>query len=352
MKLSISKRMTQIALGAVVATGLLAAAGTASADRGADSLASPTRTPDEYVLTVLRDDSTRGIDNFRTAPSSVGVVGVGAMTGFQTTAPSSGSPYSDIDDYKAGPGCSIQCITSGLAYARGPAAKLVVKTDTMARIWIHVTGNGYDRTMNSGADEVMEFGAYFDDLKAGTTYHATVTAKDEEGYEATRSGDFTTLERNVEINYNVANFVERAYGGDADFRMTVWHDGQWDDDLAAYNLPAEDFHVGLGIHFDQYNDVDRYLDFGIELTEAPDYCNNLGYPDNLYFGPGSCSFLSFASVLDGENDLDARPADATSWTEWTLHRTMERPSGLWPSYDDQLLFEIPVTLVVTYTPVF
>jgi hypothetical protein len=341
------------ALGAVLASAILLPSAV-SADRGLDFTSAPERPIEEYVLGEFRIED-RSVDDFLVFVDDGDMGGADAYGGMQSygsTSQTANAGYDAADDFKAGPGCSIQCITSGVAYARGPNAKLVVKTDTLARIWIHVEGpNGYYRVENSGADEVMEFGFVFDDLQAGTTYQAWAVAKDMENYESEAHGSFTTLERNVEIFYTGADLIERAFGSDADFKEGVWINGAFDDDYTSYDLPADGYFLSLGINYIQLNDVERYLDFGIELYEAPDNCNNLTLGDNLYFGP-TCGFMSFAKVLEGEDDLDARPAGADSWTEWTLHRTMERPSGLWQTYDPQLLFEVPVTLYVTYTPPF
>jgi hypothetical protein len=353
MKAIVRSPISRAILGAVLTAGLLAAS-TASADRGSSITTEPQRPPEEFVLSYLRPDDDNGrLQLVPTSPdgSDTSPTSFPGASSLQTNPDPAQGGVNGADDFKAGPGCSIQCITSGVAYARGPNAKLVVKTDTEARIWIHVSGpDGYYRVENSGADEVMEFGVVFDDLQAGTTYEAWAVAKDKENFESEAHGGFTTLERYVTISFSTAHLIERAYGSDADFKMDVWLNGAFDDDLTAHNLIEEDGDVLLGINFVEEDWVDRYLDFAIQLYEAPDYCNNLGNIDNPYFGPGSCSFLSFAELLEGENDLDARPDDATSWTEWTLNRTLELPAGLWPPYDDQLIFEVPVSLHVEYHP--
>ena len=339
MNAKITRRILQAALGAALAASLILT-GSASADRGPASISVVEKPANEQILTVLTTPDSRD----QTSPDG------GGRNSIRSVQQGQQGGYGAIDDLKAGPGCSIQCITSGIAYARGPAAELVVKTDTLARIWIHVDGpDGYSRVMSSGADEVMQFNAYFDDLQAGTTYTAWAVAKDKQNYESEAYGGFTTLVRNIEIDFSQANLIERAFSDPADFKLDVWLDGGFDDDYGDSNLPADGYTVPLGIHTIQMNDVDRYLDFAIELVEAPDACNNLT-TDILTFGPGYCPFFSYAALLDGENDLDARPADATSWTEWTLSRTLERPAALWSSYDDQLLFTVPISITVSYKP--
>src|SRR5688572_6024588 len=173
-------------LGGVLTAALLVAS-TASADRGSTIATAPEEPPKEYVLTYLRpDDNELPRQLAATAPDGTTTGrSVAGASDLQTTPNTSHGGISPADDFKAGPGCSIQCITSGVGYARGPKAKLVVKTDTEARIWIHVSGpDGYYRVENSGADEVMEFGVVFDDLEAGTTYEAWAVAKDKENYES------------------------------------------------------------------------------------------------------------------------------------------------------------------------
>jgi hypothetical protein len=327
--------------------------GTAQFKGGTGTLVAPEAEIEEYVLGSFRIErpDTR-TDSFQVKTPETGIVRGSGDLQSPTGGANGGTGHDAADDFKAGPGCSIQCITSGKAYARGGDARLVVKTDTPARIWIHVQeANGsYYRVESSGADPVTEFGFTFDDLNDGNYYEAWAVARDEEGYEDEAHGGFMTLYRNVTITYTHANISERAYGSDAKFDMEVWLNGEFDDDLNAFNMEAEDYTLGLGIQIIELEWVNQYLDFFIQLYEAPDSCNNVGNPESYYFGPGSCSFISFAQLLEGENDLDARPAGADSWTEWTLERTMVLPAGLWPPYDDELHFEVPVTLHVEFKP--
>jgi hypothetical protein len=135
------------------------------------------------------DDGARELDDFTPLLATAGR----AVAELTTSPPSRGGPTDDApDDLKAGPGCSIQCITSGVAYAHGSDAELVVTTDTPARIWIMVWNDDEHYIVNSEV-LVQSFSHLFDDLTPGTTYSAMATAVDAAGYVSDAVGSFTTL---------------------------------------------------------------------------------------------------------------------------------------------------------------
>jgi hypothetical protein len=118
-------------------------------------------------------------------------VGVASGVGDLTGAPGgTNGAHTSIDDLKGGPGCSIQCITSGVAYAHGVDAELVVTTDTPAHIWIMVWNDDEHYIVDSDV-LVQSFSHLFDDLTPGTTYSAMATAVDAAGYVSDAVGSFT-----------------------------------------------------------------------------------------------------------------------------------------------------------------
>lgn len=254
-------------------------------------------------------------------------------------------------DLNAGLGCSVQCITSGVAYARGVGAELVVKTVTPARIWILVwNDDGYVSLVDSGS-KTREFGHHFDDLEAGTQYYALASAEDALGV-AQADGTFETLSRHVEIHMDAAVLSEHAFDNST-FTKDVWVEGGWLEGHSAYSLL--DYRGVLGWEADEIfmADVDQHLDLAVQLEEHdedPDLCQGTVLPAAPSFGGVLCNYWAFASLDDGDADLDARPSDATSWTEHTLERTLRLPSGaLPPGYGTPLDFIVEVLLHVVYS---
>lgn len=355
------------ALAAMLAAGLLVAAGSsnASAD-GDDQLAPPGG--DEPPT----DDGMRWASTARSAagPSTprggrevvVGTLAEGGrhpgapvrdLTAVGTAGGGDAGGIGGADDFKGGPGCSIQCITSGVAYARGIGAELVVKTDTAARIWIYVwTDDGYHRVVDSG-EPVQSFAELFDDLEQATSYYAMAAAEDAAGYTSYRWGTFQTLERNVEITLSpaqihVAPFDEPPYNSD-EFGVYVWLEGDW---LPGSDGPSEmdgDGTLDLEVDPIVIDGAGRYVDLAVELAQfdpVDDVCEYHGLPfSDPSSGEWGCDVWTFATFDGGDGDLDDRPASATSWTEHTLQRTLVVPGG----HDDVPLdFTVPVTLHVTY----
>lgn len=264
-------------------------------------------------------------------------------------APDAAGP-SGPDDLKGGPGCSIQCITSGVAYARGVGAELVVHTDTSARIWIIVwNDDGYHEIADSGG-LTQSFSLLLDDLDPGSTYSAMASAEDGAGYASNADGSFTTLERNVEITFGPANVYEAPFTSD-DFGVNFWANGAWiDEDIGTVEIDGTTLDHGLPPV--ELHDVDRHLDLAMRVSQsddAPDICEAVPIEPEPTSGQVECT--TWASALLEDGDLDDRPESATSWTQHTLQRTLVLPGGnaLPGGYGSPLQFNVPVTLHVTYS---
>ncbi|MEM9563440.1 MAG: hypothetical protein AAGA93_12525 [Actinomycetota bacterium] len=270
-----------------------------------------------------------------------------------------GPAVAGSDRLKGGVGCSIQCITSGNAYARGIDAELRLTTDTPATIHfiVHDGHGGYHEHVISPGG-LTEFSHRFEGLDPGTRYHVTAAAEDGDGFTSRAFGEFETLVRNVEISLTGAEMLRMA-NDDLAFSAWVWVDGGFVDghhhaSLAPYRgvLDWPDSLVHLA-------DTDRYLDLAVQVREFNPHARRganevqPGSPSKLILGPSMNPFYyyAYAELRDGENDLDARPAGATSWLGHTIERTLVLPSGgLPPGAGSPVNFRVPVTIDVTYEP--
>lgn len=252
---------------------------------------------------------------------------------------------------KANPSCAVQCITGGVAYGRGPDARLVVTTDTPATIRIVVSRSGYYRMISSAAGQTS-FSADFGDLNADTHYDAFVSAVDANGDIANRQGSFRTLQRNVHVVYNEADVWTTPYGDDALYAQS-WFEGQAGTPYATDDLEDGEVHLGARSHHE--DDTDRYLSLGLELTQADegaDLCEAESDPDEPETGYGNCDYSATAWLADGELDLDAVPAGATNVNDYWISGTMLLPGGpaLPHGYGSPLQFSVPLAVRVTFTP--
>jgi hypothetical protein len=273
-----------------------------------------------------------------------GLVGIGG----QADGPAPLGPT----DKKAGVGCSIQCITSGKAYARGVTSLLRVKTDTPATILIEVWN---DNTYFSAESEpgVMQFEHHFATLLPDTTYQARATAVDSDGYESQGEGEFETLNRNVRITVPEAYVTESAFD-QSDFYKFIWAEGEWIEAHEAGPLDLNGNLLDWGDNVILITDAPRLLEFAVQLAESnteDDPQEVLALPDED--GPqnwwSSGQVWAYATLHD--SDLDARPANATSWVEHTIYAflTMGEDGGALPGgYGSQLEFHVPVVLEVFY----
>lgn len=309
------------------------------------------------------------------APPTAAQVASGGQTGYATPTPSgpqagevalgsfvaptrTRSPlvgHGAAGSYRADRSCSTQCITSGVAYGRGPDARLVVTTDTPATIRIVVSRSGYYRMISSEAG-ATSLSADFGDLEADTPYDAFVSAVDGNGHLADRSGSFRTLQRNVHVVFNEADVWETPYGNDP-FYAQNWFEGEGGDGYATGALGAlEPGEIHLGAQALHEDDTDRYLSVGLELKQHDtdvDLCEATPDPDQPEVGYGNCDYAVTAWLADGELDLDARPASATNVNDYWIGGTMVLPNvddaALPGSFGLPLQFSVPVGVRVTFT---
>lgn len=322
-----------------------------AAHPGADAVrTAPVRTDDGGMIL-----GELAVDDGRDGPGGADSFAIG---GSRAASPAG---HSASNDMKAGPGCAVQCITSGVAYAYGVGATLEVTTDTPARTWIIVwDDDGYHRMVDSGDAGVMSFKHTFDDLEAGSTYQAMAVAEDSQGFVSHGYGSFDTLTRHVEVSFMHAEVLETPYGKEP-MRMSYRLDGEWyGDDVPHPFLDESDAlysptWLGLGIHAVQLGDVDQHLDFMVQLRQrdpGPSICEGMLFPvESPLNGTNSSACVTWATAVLGEgmNDLDAGLADAPNATTHTLHRSLQLPGGALPGgYGEPLNFSVPVTLQVTY----
>jgi hypothetical protein len=299
--------------------------------------------PEDVLIGDFTREQASG-ESFGAGSSAIGSYGGSGGSGGTQGAPSSAA----MDDYKGGPGCVIQCIKSGRAYARGVNAELVVHTDTEARIWISVWHeDGYNQLFSTGWDYEMSFSGLFEDLEPNTNYQAMATAQDAQGYTSVATGSFTTLTRNVELSFTRAIVHEAPYGN-GPFGWATWANGGYLESPRANGIEAVNSEVLLGIQTLTFEDVQtRYLDFAILLWQSdpgPDLCGAWVLPYGLSesSSSGACVAWAPAYLAPPLNDLDARPADATSWTEHDLEWNLTMPGS------GDLRFTVPVNLHVWY----
>jgi hypothetical protein len=273
-----------------------------------------------------------------------------ALGSFVAPTRSTAGRHGAADDLKAGAGCAVQCITGGVAYGRGPDARLVVTTDSPATIRIVVSRAGYHRQIVCDPG-TTSFSADFGDLDADTHYDAFVSAVDGAGKIANRSGSFRTLQRDVHVVFNEADVWETPYGGDPFYGQT-WFEGEGGTPYATGDLVDGEIHLGAqALHED---DTDRYLWVGYELRqhdESVDVCEAVSDPDEPEVGYGNCDYAATAFLADGELDLDDRPAGEPVNDYW-IGGTMVLPGGnaLPGGYGSPLQFSIQVGVRVTWTP--
>ena len=335
-----------------VATGLLlSSAINASAETRSDSYTSaPSGPPPSGV--ELKAPTTVPVDNVvigDIVPEQRRPNASDDLKGSTGTARGGNTPHTSVDDFKGGPGCSIQCITSGIAYARGVGANLVVKTDTPAKIWIIAwNDDGYHKQVNSEEGEI-EFAHHFDDLEPDTFYYAMAAAEDSEGYTSHGYGDFTTLTRNVRVSFSQAVIHEKPFSGP--FAMTAWLQGEEiaDND----NNVQEGDIVPVGIQIHDLEDAERFLTLEVFLLlfdSSEDLCESFGDVDEPGIGQHDCYAWAYAEFQSGELDLDDRPADAGSWTQYNFEQILVLPGGnaLPGGFGQPFAFSVPVSVEVTF----
>lgn len=293
---------------------------------------------------------------YATAPigPQAGEVPLGSFVSGATTRGGAGIQRTPATGYKVNPTCAVQCITGGVAYGRGPDARLVVTTDTPASIRIIVSGPaGFSHQEISGAGQTS-FSADFD-LEADTLYQGTVIATDANGNSAVRAGSFRTLQRNARLLFNEAHILSAPYGGE-DFGGELFFEDHEPWPLVTGDLSGDDLPLGAQVLDD--HDTDRFLWAGVEISQTdPDHdgpCEVV--PDDVpEYGPNECGWANTAWIGDdGHLDLDARPAGSTDPNSYVIGVTFQHVNGaddpaLPGGYGEGLTFTVPAAVHVTWT---
>jgi hypothetical protein len=279
----------------------------------------------------------------------------------------SGRPSGEVaghgvgDGFKAGPGCSVQCITTGIAYARGVGAELVVETDTPARLWIIVwNDDGYHALRDAGDQLRTSFRSTFDDLEPGTSYQALAVAKDGAGFTSQRYGTFDTLRRFAQVDFG--SFEVAVTNGEGPWAFNFRVDHLWHPQLREVEKHDPKLYPTLpGVRAVTIEDAPEYLDVMVQVvdnrTSTPtgfDSCGNV--TDPIYdllpdFGGSattSCGLgyawgTAFHSAFGIE--LDDRPSEETSWSG---HRLVRQLSTSHSVMVQPVRFDAPVTIDVWY----
>jgi hypothetical protein len=325
---------------------------------------------DEVVLGVVEPEREPGRINDLAAPDCASrssddrsfrggrIADDGCSREAQSTGPLQGGNPS----FKGGPGCAIQCITSGVAYARGAGARLVVTADTYVQFTLNVWNEeeNYFATRQSDlpltmswGDDLFDVGADFLDLKANTTYQASVQAVDASGYISTASGKFTTLRRFAEVDFG--SFMLDSYAPEfMTFRYYFGVDGTWQPQLdevwQAHYLP----HAPAGVRSVIVEGAPQWLPLAVQVVQTIPSSDDLCEPDfpkNFPHLSGTSGCWTWDTAYIPSLNLDDRPAGATSWTEWTLQHHLntagfEQGETLYSPLD----FTAPVTVKVWFKP--
>jgi hypothetical protein len=307
---------------------------------------SPERDPGRINDLAAPDCASRSADGGGSRDGRIGQAGCALEA--QSTGLQGGSP-----SFKGGPGCSIQCITSGVAYARGAGARLVVNTDTNARFTLIVWNEelSYTAIRHSELPRTTSWGTTFLELEPNTTYQALVQAEDVSGYVSQATGQFTTLRRFAEVDFG--GFTLDSYAPEHmafSFHFSV--DGTWQAQLTEFwsqpNLPG----MLPGMRSVTVEDTPQWLHLAVQVVQniPAGICEGVDFPKDFPQLSGTSGCYTWDTAFNTV-DLDARPASATSWTEWTLQHHLPtigaEPGEILYSPVD---FTAPVTVNVWFSP--
>jgi hypothetical protein len=233
---------------------------------------------------------------------------------------------------------------------------LVVKTDTPARIRIHVWGDGYSDFQESAPGQ-YEFAALFDDLQAGTTYSAKAYAWDGAGELQMADGAFTTLNRHVEVKLPIVNLVSTYLSNDT-FSVKHWANGAYMNTFGVAEVEKLGQFLflgtsttGTGPQFSMAK-VGRDFDLRVVVYESNSQgkvCEAWPTPEEpTYPSYDECGASAVARPAAPGNliDLDS-PVLASSWLEHTIHATLSVDYG--QPFPSSLNFTVPATILVTYS---
>ena len=254
-------------------------------------------------------------------------------------------------DLAVAPSCSHQCITEGVAYARGFGAELVVEAELPVRFFLTAVADpdGDGDYQVSHADwspfGVTSHSWSLDHLLPGQTYHVMVSATDDDGHTAYAWGEFTTLsQRTVYVELGTAD----VFGGPGGVDSTT--------SMLGLNGTHVDASPGLqGILL--FHDLPRHLDVDYWMVRSwdDDICESWVLDYRAPHGGIGDACVAWSSAAVDDVDLDLVPGDAAHWTETDVELSLHPPTGegeaLPPGYGDPYYFsfEVPVTLHVTYS---
>jgi hypothetical protein len=254
-------------------------------------------------------------------------------------------------DLAVAPSCSHQCITQGVAYARGFGAELVVEAELPVQFYLTAVadpdGDGdYDVSYADWTPfGVTSHSWALDHLLPGETYHVMVSATDDDHHTAYAWGEFTTLsQRIVYVELGSATVFGGPGGIDATTSML---------DLNGTQLDVTPGLEGILLFHDLPRHVD--LDYWMVRSWNAKLCESweLDGTDPQGGSAGSCVAWNSAHVDDV--DLDVVPGGAAHWTQTSVELSLHPPTGagdaLPPGYGDPYYFsfEVPLTLHVSYS---
>lgn len=160
----------------------------------ANSTADSEPTAGPVIAAAAGDDAGRGAGSGSTANSLIAVDvrdDAGRVVGELELE---GAHHGGPGDFRAGPWCNVQCITSGVAYLHGSGVRLVVETSVPAEIYMYgwrVDDPGDSLGTSGSQGRVSSFEWEIPDLEPGGTYYAAVWATDEYGNSSSADGNFT-----------------------------------------------------------------------------------------------------------------------------------------------------------------
>ncbi|MBI2706031.1 MAG: hypothetical protein HYX32_12190 [Actinobacteria bacterium] len=248
------------------------------------------------------------------------------------------------------PSCSHQCITRGVAYARGFGAELIVETSMPATLLLtavaDLDGSGDYETVLAdwSPGRVSTYSWALDHLQPGQTYYVMAAATDEDDRTAYAWGEFTTLSRrDVFVEFGDTE----VFGGPGNISQTTW--------ILGLDGPLANVAPGEGILL--YKALPRFadLDFWLARSWEGDICEGWWPSGEPSFGHYSDSCVAWNAVGVDGIDLDTIPAGKTRWTQTSASMTLRPPTGagnaLPPGYGDPYYFsfQVPLTLYVTYS---
>jgi hypothetical protein len=274
------------------------------AERSGGRPTAPRRSGDDAVIGALDHDGATVVPPFEPAP-------------FGLAAPPPAGRAAGLgagDGFKAGPGCAVQCITDGVAYARGVGAELVLETDTPARLWLIVwDDDGYHALRYGGDAPRTSFSSLFDDLDQGRTYHALGVAQDTAGFQAQRYGTFHTHRRHARLEFGGVTVTSHPYDGAFDYHYAL--DGAWLPSFGETHWPYPHHHPLAGSKVVVLAAADEHVRPAVMAVQrrkdtGKQICEGTDFPEGVNVtGHQNCE--AWVTASDGSDlgiELDGSPS--------------------------------------------